>query len=202
MNEFKKWQTILKIVLVIAIVGGIAIGIATEDSQMERSDSTYKKIFKLSAFSMVILALIFYWVLPNTRLAKHFKMNESLFIITNIFGIICGVGGLMTVIFWREMMGEAHLFEFIIILFGLIYVYWAMIMKSRKTAKTSDILDEKQIDDMTKAAASTLVVSTGIMLILYLHNAMAMDGRTWFLSYFFMVLLVYSTSTLYYFKKA
>lgn len=105
-------------------------------------------------------------------------MNESLFVITNIFGIICGVGGIMTIIFWREMMGEAHLFECIIILFGLIYVYWAMIMKSKKTAMAADILDEKQIDDMTKAASSTLVVSTGIMLILYLHNAMAMDGRT------------------------
>ena len=201
MNEFKKCQTILKIVLVIAIAGGIALGIATEDGEMERADRPYEKIFKLSAFFMVMLALIFYWVLPNTRLGQYFKMNESLFVVTNILGIIFGLGGLMTVFFWREMMREAYIFECIIILFGLIYVYWAMIMKSKKTVKASDILDEKQIDDMTRAASSTLAISTGLLLILYLHNALLMDGRTWFLFYFFTVLLVYSTSTLYHFKK-
>ena len=93
------------------------------------------------------------------------------------------------------------MFEFIIVSFGCIYVYWAMIMKSERTIKVSDILDEKQIGDITRAAASTLSISTGIMLIMFFHNPILLDGKSWFHFYFFIVLLIYSISTLYYFKK-
>ena len=201
MNDFKKSQLILKIVLIIAIVGGIALGIATEDKQKDEPDTTYEKVFKLSAFFLVVLTLVFYWVLPNTKMANHLKMNEPLFVITNVLGMICGIIGLVATFLWQELIVETHLFEVIVILFGCVYVYWAMIMKRKKTVEISDILDEKQIDDMTKAAAFTLTLSTCVMLIVYLHNLVALEGKTWFLFYFFIVLLVYSASTLYYFKK-
>lgn len=204
MNEFKKWQTILKIVLIIAIVGGIVIGIATRGPQEEQEETIYEKIFKTSAFFILMLALILYWVLPNTKIAKHFKMNESLFIASHILGMLCGIIGLATAILWQQLVVKTHLFEFMVVLFGFIFVYWAMILKARKSANISDILDEKQIDNIRRAATSTLFVVTCIMLLMYFisyYEVFILEGKIWFLCYFFMTLLIYSGSTLYYFKK-
>lgn len=203
MSEFKKWQTILKIVLIIAIVGGIVIGSAIKGKQ-EQVETTYEKIFKISAFFIVFLALFLYWILPNTKLARHFKMNESLFIASHILGIVCGITGLAAAILWQQVIVKTHLFEFIVVLFGFIFVYWAMILKARKSANVSDILDEKQIDNIRKAATVTLFVVSCILLIMYFisyHEVFTLEGKIWFLCYFFMTLLIYSGSTLYYFKK-
>lgn len=205
MNEFKKWQIILGIVLIIAIVGGIVLGILTNGREEEKQETIYEKIFKLSAFLMVMLAIIMYWVLPNTRIAKHFKMNESLFVASHILGMVCGAFGLAATFLWQKMVVKAHLFEFIVILFGLIFVYWAMILRARKSVEISDILDEKQIGNIMRAAAATLLMVTCVMLIMYFiswHRVFVLEGKIWFLCYFFMALLIYSVSTLYYFKKA
>lgn len=205
MNEFQKWQTILKIVLIMAIVVVIAFGSATGGKQGKSDDSIYEKIFKISAFFMVMLALAMYFVLPNTKLAKHFRMNESLFVVSHILGIICGGIGLVVTFFWRQMVVKSHLFEFLIIFFGLIFIYWFMILKARKTAKISDMLDEKQIDNIIRAGAVTMYVVACIMLIMFFlssNKVFTLEGKIWFLFYFFTTLLIYSASTLFYFKKS
>lgn len=205
MSEFQKWQMILKIALIIAIVSVIVLGAAGGGIKGKSDDTVYEKIFKVSAFFMVMLALVMYLVLPNTRIAEHFKMNESLFVVSHILGIICGGIGLTATFLWQQMVVKTHLFEFLIILFGLIFVYWAMILKARKTVKISDMLDEKQIDNIIRAGAVTLYVVAGIMIIMFFlssNKAFTLEGKIWFLFYFFTTLLIYSASTLFYFKKA
>lgn len=204
MNKFQKWQLILKIWLIIAIVGGITLGIVTGDAQDEKADTVYERIFKTTAFFLVMLALVMYWVLPNTKLAKRLKMNESLFVISHILGMICGVIGLVATIFWQQMIVETHLFEFLVIFFGLIYVYWFIVLKAKRTSESSGVLDEKQIENITKSGAATLYLVTCVLLLMYFasyHRVFALEGKTWFLFYFFMTLLIYSANTLYYFKK-
>ena len=204
MNEFQKWQMILKIALIMAVVIVIALGSATGGKQGKSDDTIYEKIFKISAFLLVMLALLMYFVLPSTKIAKHFKMNESLFVISHILGMICGAIGLVATFLWQQMVVKTHLFEFLIVFFGLIFVYWAMILKARKTAKISDMLDEKQIDNMIRAGAVTLYLVSCIMLIMFFissNNVFTLEGKIWFLFYFFITLLVYSASTLFYFKK-
>jgi hypothetical protein len=153
---------------------------------------------------MVMIALVMYLVLPNTKIAKHFKMNESLFVVSHILGITCGAIGLIATFLWQEMVVKTHFFEFLIILFGLIFVYWAMILKARKTAKISDMLDEKQIDNMIRAGAVTLYLVSCMMLIMFFlssNKVFTLEGKIWFLFYFFITLVIYSASTLFYFKK-
>ena len=102
------------------------------------------------------------------------------------------------------MVVKTHLFEFLVVLFGLIFVYWAIILRARKSANIADILDEKQIDNIRRAAASTLFVVTCIMLLVYFfsyYDVFILEGKIWFLCYFFLTLLIYSANTLYYFKK-
>jgi len=204
MSEFKKWQTILKIILIVAIIGGLMISITNRGDQEEQEETVYEKIFKITAFFMVALVVIMYWVLPNTKIAEHFKMNESLFVASHILGIVCGVLGLIATLLWKQTVIEIHLFEFMVVLFGIIFVYWAMILKARKSVKISDILDEKQMDNIRSSAALSLFVVTGIMLMMYFisyHQLFVLEGKVWFLFYFFMTLLIYSCSTIYYFKK-
>lgn len=205
MSEFQKWQTILKVALIIAIIGAIALASATEGKKGKSDDTVYEKIFKISAFFMLMLALVMYLVLPNTRIAKHFKMNESLFVVSHVLGIICGGIGLIATFLWQQMVVKTHLFEFLIIFFGLVFVYWAMILKARKTVKISDMLDEKQIDNIVRAGAATLYVVTCIMIVMFFlssNRLFTLEGKIWFLFYFFTTLLMYSACTLFYFKKA
>jgi hypothetical protein len=204
MCEFQKWQMILKITLIMAVVVVIALGSAAGGKQGQSDDSVYEKIFKISAFFMVMLALAMYFVLPNTKIAKHFRMNESLFVVSHILGILCGGIGLVATSLWQQMVVKTHLFEFLIIFFGLIFVYWAMILKARKTVKISDMLDEKQIDNIIRAGAVTMYAVACIMLIMFFlssNKVFALEGKIWFLFYFFITLLMYSASTLFYFKK-
>lgn len=205
MKEYKKWQLIIKIVFFVVIVGVLILVNSAGDTQEERYDTIQEKIFKISAFFMVILALIMFWVLPNTKLAKHLKMNESLFTWSHILGAICGATGLIATLFWGNMVVETHFFEFIVILFGLIFMYWHIVLKAKKTTEVSRILDEKQIDNIMRAAGGTLFIVTCIMVLMYFisyHHAFTLEGKIWFLFYFFLTLLIYSGSTLYYFKKA
>jgi hypothetical protein len=204
MNEFKNWQMILKVALITAILGVIVLGSATGAKQDKSDDTIYERIFKIAAFLLVMLALVMYFVLPNTKIAKHFRMNESLFVVSHILGIICGGIGLIATVLWQELVVKTHLFEFLIVLFGLIFVYWAMILKAARTTKISTILDEKQIDNIIRAGAVTLYMVSCIMLIMYFlssNKVFTLEGKIWFLFYFFTTLLMYSASTLFYFKK-
>jgi hypothetical protein len=205
MSEYQKWQMIFKIALIIAIVGAIALGSVDEGKKRKGDDTVYEKIFKISAFFMVIFALVMYLVLPHTKIAKHFKMNESLFVVSHILGIICGGTGLIVTFLWQQMVVKTHLFEFLVIFFGLVFVYWAMILKARRTVKISDMLDEKQIDNIVRAGAVTLYVVACIMIIMFFlssNQVFTLEGKIWFLFYFFITLLMYSACTLYYFRKA
>lgn len=205
MKEYQKFKNLFWIIICVIIVGIIGFSTTTEDRDTSHKDSIYEKVFKLSAFFVVILAVVLYWLVPKTKLAKHFKMNETLFIVTCIISIICGVIGLGVTFVWRELVAETHLFEFVLIPFGLVYVYWGIIMNIEKTSNISDLLDEKQMDNMTRAAAITLLLSLFVMLIMYFlsfNKVFELEGKIWFLFYFFMILTIYSSSTLYYFKKA
>lgn len=205
MREYQKFKNLFWIIICVIIIGVIGFSTTTGDRDASREDSIYEKVFKLSAFFVVVLAVVLYWLVPKTKLAKHFKMNETLFVVTCIISIICGVIGLGVTFIWRELVTETHLFEFVLIPFGLIYVYWGIIMNIEKASNLSDLLDEKQIKNMTRAAAITLLLSLFVMLLMYFissNKAFELEGKIWFLFYFFMTLTIYSSSTLYYFKKA
>lgn len=205
MKENQKQKYLYWIIFWVIMVCIIGLGQTTGDMDASHEDSVYEKVFKISAFFAVIIAVLLYWLLPKTQLAKRFKMNETLFVSTCIIGMICGAIGLGVTFIWRESVVETHLFEFVLIPFGLIYVYWAIIMNIKKTSNIADLLDEKQINNMTRAAAITLLLSLCVMLIMYFvssNKVFELEGKIWFLFYFFMTLTIYSSSTLYYFKKA
>ncbi len=157
-------------------------------------------IIKLGLVLTLLIAALFYWLLPKTKLAKRLEMSKSLFVITTVVGMICGVLGLIVTIAWPQFINELHLWEIILMPFVLINVYWAMIMKIKKT---SIIIDEKQILNMTNAAAVTFAFSVPLMVGLFsLYEREILNGIIFFPYYFFMTIFLYSASTLFYFKRA
>jgi len=162
-------------------------------------ESNLEKAIKVTLLIVVILGIAIYWLLPKTRLAKRLKMSETLFIITNIIGVSCGIIGLVVTFLFPQLIVEIHLWELIVAPFALIYIYWAMIMRIRKTAA---IVDEKQDYNMTKAAAITMAFSIPAMVIMFMfYYNKIFTGPIWFPYYFFVTLLLFSGSTLYLFKQ-
>ncbi|MFQ5604126.1 MAG: hypothetical protein ACE5HS_12745 [bacterium] len=149
---------------------------------------------------IVLLSIGFgYWLLPKTRLARYFKMNETLFNLTNVLGVVCGATGLVISFGWPNVIMEKHLFEIILLPVLMIYAYWAIIMKVKKS---NEIIDEKQEYNMTKAAATTMGYSFMTMFFIFaLYQEKVFQGAVFYPLYFFMSLSIYSASTLFYFKR-
>lgn len=162
-------------------------------------ENELEKIIKIAILFILVLAFVLYWLLPKTRFAKRLKMNETLFIITNVIGIACGVIGLVVTFVYPYEIVEFHLWELIILPFALVYGYWLLIIRIRKS---SEIVDEKQDYNMTKAAAMTMAFSIPamvVMFMLYYNDIFA--GPTWFPYYLFVTVLFFCGITLYLFKK-
>lgn len=162
-------------------------------------ESIFEKIIKFSLLVIVLLGGLLYWLLPKTKMAQKLKMNESLFIVTHVIGIICGIVGLAITFLFPSYIIQWHLWELVVIPFALIYLYWLII---QKTMKAITIVDEKQDFNMTKAAALTMAISIPamvIMFLLYYNNILT--GSIWFPYYFFVTLLFFSGTTLFLFKK-
>jgi len=157
-------------------------------------------IIKLILVAVLVTAGFLYCFLPKTRLAKHFKMNENLFILTGVIGILCGLAGLAVSIIQPVFITELHLWELIAVPFALVYLYWQMI---ENINKGRDQWDEKQIFNMTSARAFAWGVSIPIMVLVFiLYQSAVINGLIWFPIFFFQALLFYSAATLYYYKKA
>ena len=161
-----------------------------------------ESIIKIILVAVVIFAALCYWLIPKTKLAKKMKMTVSLFIATNIVGIVCGIIGLTSVFLWDEIIIEAHLWELIVFPYALVWLYWLIIIRLKKT---SVIIDEKQEWDMSQAAGTTFggtIVTLSIMFQLSMQKIVDLNDGLWFPFYLFTTIFLFSLSTLLFFKKA
>lgn len=158
-----------------------------------------ESIIKLTLVIILLLAGILYWLIPKTGISRYLKMNEPLFIISHIIGLICGLIGLSITFAFPHRIIELHLWELIVIPFVLINVYWSMVEKHRSA---EEIFDEKQTSDLTSAAAFSCAISIPAMTALFiLFQNNQFSGLVWFPFYMFITLSVYSAAALYYFKR-
>jgi hypothetical protein len=163
-------------------------------------ESVFEKTAKLALVVVVGLAFLLYWIVPKLALAHRLRMNETLFMLTNILGAVCGALGLAATFIWPDAIVELHLWELIIVPWVLIQVYWLIILRIRKS---DPIVDEKQEFDMSQAAGLTMALTILAMALLFtLFSRGVLAGLTWFPYYLFTTVLCFSASTIYYFKRA
>ena len=141
--------------------------------------------------------------------------DDSIFINAQYIGILSGASGLVLVsVFsfmystlyplplWAAKAGIIITSLVAVIPYVLIVFYWFII---KLKERTGEWYDEKQYQDITKASLVTLIASiivmTAVFLIQYYVNEFDFITLTWFPFYIFLVLLLFSSSTLYFSKR-
>jgi hypothetical protein len=126
--------------------------------------------------------------------------DVRLFTLAQVMGIVSGVMGMMLT--FSLMAGRRPPERFWVFIpfyllfllpYGLAIFSWLIVTWRERLA---DRYDEKQVQDILKASFTTLVLSIPGMFILALMHP---SGYYWFPYYLFLILLLFSASTLYYF---
>lgn len=136
--------------------------------------------------------------------------DEAIFINAHYLGIFCGLFGIGAFSalsaftqLWVIKKGIFIVSLISVLPYILIVVYW-FIIKARE--KIGSWYDEKQYMDISRGSLFTLVISIIIMTIIfivqYFSKAFEFITITWWPFYVFLVLLLFSGSTLYYAKRA
>jgi O-antigen/teichoic acid export membrane protein len=131
------------------------------------------------------------------------SVDERIFTIAQFMGILSGLAGLLLVFDLAgkktandELVFYTPFFILFLIPYILAVLYW-LSFKIRR--KISDWYDEKQLQDIMKASLTTLVLSIpGLFLFLFLGIP---SISHFFLYYVFLALVIFSGSTLFYYKS-
>ncbi|HEY4662710.1 MAG TPA: hypothetical protein VIH07_03425 [Candidatus Humimicrobiaceae bacterium] len=141
--------------------------------------------------------------------------DDSIFINAQYIGILSGISGLILItIFsvlsltvyplpsWAIDAGVVVISLVAVIPYVLIVLYWLVI---KLNERITEWYDEKQYQDITRASLVTLVASVIIMALIfiaqYFVSSLNFFNEIWFPFYIFLVLLLFSASTLYFNKK-
>ncbi len=160
-----------------------------------------ESIIKLVIIFVLLIAVIFYWVLPRTRFASRLRLTEPVFIVTNIIGILVGLIGLIAVIVMPERIITAHLWELIALPYALVWGYWLIIIRIKKSTA---ITDEKQELDLSKAGAMTMASSIIILAFVFnldYNEIFRLNNGLWFPFYLFLSITLFSVFTILFYKK-
>jgi hypothetical protein len=141
--------------------------------------------------------------------------DDSIFINAQYIGILSGISGLVLItIFsffylkvypipsWAVDAGVIVISLVAVIPYILIVLYWLVI---KLNERIREWYDEKQYQDITRASLVTLIASVIIMALIfivqYFAGSLKFFNEIWFPFYIFLVLLLFSASTLYFNKK-
>ncbi len=163
-------------------------------------------------FIMLLFVLIF---MTRKKVLAQYRedivlRDEAIFINTQYIGIFSGIFGIGVFAafsaftpLWALKKGIFIVSLIAVLPYLLIAAYW-LIVKIRE--KTGQWYDEKQYLDISRASLFTMVVSiiimTAIFIIQYFSQAFKFMTITWWPFYVFLVLLLFSGSTLYYAKRS
>lgn len=152
-------------------------------------------------FFTLIISIPAAFILPKTKLSKHFKISQGYFLITNICGIIAGALGIAAIFYFTPEITKEYLWKIIITPYVLMQIYTLAVMSAKNTIK---IYDEKQDLNMTSAAALTFVAMTLVMgfLISPLAEKNGLKIELIFPLFINSAIFIYSAITLVLFKKA
>lgn len=163
--------------------------------------SLYDNFLGPFIFFSLIFLIIFAFIVPKTKLAKYFKVNETFFIITNLCGILCGLSGIIAIFILPFEIVKGYLWKILIMPYVYLqfYVGYTMIIK-----RTTKIYDEKQDYNMAIGAALTMAAMVFVMALivspLLKNTILSLNLLMPF--YLNAMILIYSAITLFCFKRA
>lgn len=163
-------------------------------------------------FSFIIYSGIYLIrVRKNQKTNKAFTsiIGEQLFVSLNIIGIVCGMTGLLIVLADYYFRSNPESYKWAIIPYSLfVFIPYLLVLSGwflqAISDKQSGWYDEKQKFDIYKSSTFTLLVSIPIMFSLFLFNYNSINGIVnilWLPFYLFVILFIFSISSLYNFKS-
>src|SRR3972149_6187723 len=168
-------------------------------------------------FYILIIVLLVLTRKPVWKESEEIVLkDDSIFINAQYIGILSGISGLILITFfsflyltvyplpsWAVDTGIIVISLVAVIPYILIVFYWLII---KLNERISEWYDEKQYQDITRASLVTLITSMLVMAIIfvtqYFVSPLNFLNKIWFPFYIFLVLLLFSASTLYFNKKA
>jgi hypothetical protein len=194
---------------------------------------SFGQMLKLTWHSQVVLLSFFLYSLiyftVHARLGNRYTSTasvsrEQIYVALNIIGIVCGLVGILIVLFYFKMFRYVHSeirilrhlrrydivpYGFVLLPYLIALAGWGIrCLKDRR----SGWYDEKQNSDINRAGMTALLVSIpliiGLTLFCFLKtpaifNQIYIAGTLtvlWLPFYLFVILFVFSASALYHFK--
>jgi hypothetical protein len=219
-RRFRKASALRIIALILAIFSCIFIlndigclsDIGKEYAEGLEVEFEWKSLYA----SSVLHGIFFFTMLANLvevfvsrkkeRLNESVLKDEVVFTVVHCVGVFCGGAGLVGA-FAVFIEKRAHavlqftfpfLFVLTLIPYALLSGYW-LIMKLKD--KPSDWYDEKQFQDISKAALLTMFATIPFLAFNYILNYGVPKGPIhilWFPLYLYFVIFVFSLSSLYF----
>ena len=216
-RRFKEYKLLKTILVILGVISLFAMG--GEKVMIDEIAIEYRlgwglaelKILNIEyMINMSFIVVMFLFILKTFRLvhkneSKEKFVDETIFTIAQCMGIVAGIIGLLFtfhfIVFVSRQIPVDKLWVLIpfYILFLVPYilavVYWLSIKRNQHI---HDWYDEKQLQDILKSSLTTLLLSVpGLAIFLVIK----IPSNFYILPYYiFLVLLIFSTSTLYFFK--
>ncbi len=208
----------LAIISILMVLGDFALlsDMGKEHAAGLDTSGEWPVLYASQVLHLVFIMLLFVLIFMTRRkvLAQYREdivlRDEAIFINTQYIGIFSGIFGIGVFAalsaftpLWALKKGIFTVSLIAVLPYLLIAAYW-LIVKIRE--KTGQWYDEKQYLDISRASLFTMVVSivvmTAIFAIQYFSHAFEFMTITWWPFYVFLVLLLFSGSTLYYSKRS
>lgn len=164
-------------------------------------ESLYNNFIGPFIFFSLVISVLFAFILPKTKLSRHFKIGQTYFLITNICGIIIGAIGIILIFLLSPDVVKDYLWKILIIPYVYLQIFTLYVIITRKTM---NIFDEKQNYNMTSGAAITfgaMIIIMGLIIAPLVQNK-TLEIKLLFPLFINSSILVYSVVTLFLFKKA
>lgn len=210
-----KWFRIL--LLILGVISLFSMGV--EKVMIDEIAREYRHGFGINELYILNLAYIINMIfciflfvlllrsfkLINLEIADTAPVDENLFIIGHSLGIISGITGIWFTLHMIKFLGSQIMMDrfwvfipfylLFLVPYSLAILYWLSVKRKQQI---NEWYDEKQVQDMLKSSLVTLVLSMPGLALLLLFRVP--HGIFWLIYYLFMVLLLFSASTLYFFK--
>ena len=181
-------------------------------------ESEFAVLYCSQFLHLLFYCLVIIFIILNNRVKRHTHRSdaevplkdEAIFIDAQYIGLFTAALGLAILaslsIFsplWAIKKGIVTVCAVLVIPYAAIVIYW-LVIKIRE--RVTEWYDEKQFQDVAKAGLVSFLSSIAILAIFFvIQNTLRkflLLGVIWFPLYFFIALLIFSGSILYFSKKA
>lgn len=220
-NIFLSFIFFISIISLIMVFGDFALItdiIKEYNAGLSGIESEFVILYFSHFIHLLFYCLIIIFIVLNNKIKKRTGRSdaelplkdEAIFINAQYIGIFTAVLGLgiltalsLSTPLWAIRKGIVAVCAMLVVPYVSIVTYWVVIKIREKVAEW---YDEKQFQDVTKAGFVSFLSSIAILAIFFIiQNTLdkfPLLGVIWFPSYFFIVLLIFSGSLLYFSKKA